>query len=140
MMIRFCILLVSLGMAYSCNTTQETTSVNDPVIFAGTFVVNTLYDRPIEGNDLNLKINDRTSNISGLSGCNTYSVAFTKSNNTITFSPAIGTKILCDENAMKKEEQFLNIFASPKAFSIKKDTLILYDDDKEVLKATRFIF
>ncbi|MFT5890759.1 MAG: heat shock protein HslJ [Dokdonia sp.] len=140
MVVRFFILLVSLSIAYSCNTTQETTSQNDPVIFAGTFVVNTLYDQPIEGDDLNLKINDRTSKISGFSGCNTYSVAFTKSNNTITFSPAIGTKIFCYENAMKKERQFLNIFASPKEFSIKKDTLILYDGGKEVLKATRFIF
>ncbi len=140
MVVRFFILLISLGIAYSCNTTQEATSQDEPVIFAGAFVVNTLYDRPIQGADLNLKINDRVSKISGFSGCNTYSVGFTKSNNTVTFSPAMGTKILCDKEAMKKERQFLNIFASPKEFIIKKDTLTLYDEGTEILKATRFIF
>ena len=140
MVVRVFILLVSLSIAYSCNTTQETTSQDEPVIFAGAFIVNTLYDQPMEDGDLNLQINDRTSKISGFSGCNTYSVAFTKTNNTITFSPAIGTKILCDEEAMKKERQFLNIFAGPKEFSIKKDTLILYNEGKEILKATHFIF
>lgn len=140
MVVRFFILLVSLSITYSCNTTQEVVSQNDPVIFAGTFVVNTLYDRPIEGDDLNLKINDRTSKISGFAGCNTYSVAFTKTNNTITFSQLIGTERYCDEDTMKKERAFLKIFGSPKEFSIKKNTLILYDEGKEILKATRFIF
>lgn len=140
MVLRFYILIVSLGLIHSCNTTQEVVSQNDTGIFAGGFIVNTLYEQPVEGTDLNLKINDRTSEISGLSGCNTYSVAFTKTNQTITFAPAIGTKIYCDEMTMKKENQFLTIFASPKEFRITKDTLILSEGGKDILKATRFIF
>ena len=140
MIVRFFILLVFLSIAYSCNTTQEAVSQNDPVIFAGTFIVSTLYDRPLEDGNPNLKINDRTSKISGFAGCNTYSVGFTKTNNTITFSQLIGTERYCDEDTMKKERQFLNVFASPKEFSIKKDTLILYNEGREILKATRFIF
>lgn len=140
MLIRFFILLVSLSIGYSCTSTQEVISQEESAIFAGTFIVDTLYDRPIGGNDLNLKINDRTSKISGFSGCNTYSVAFTTAENTITFSPAIGTKIYCGDEVMEKENQFLNIFGSPKEFSIKKDTLTLYNEGKEILKATRFIF
>lgn len=140
MVIRFYILVISLSLTYSCKTTQEEVSQNEPAIFAGTFIVNTLYDQPIEGTDLNLKINDRTSEISGLSGCNTYSAAFTKANRTITFAPAMATKRYCDEVTMKKENQFLTIFASPKEFRIIKDTLIFSEGGKDVLKATRFIF
>lgn len=140
MIIRFYILFISLGLIYSCKTTQEEISQSDPAIFAGTFVVNTLYEQSLEGTDLNLKINDRTSKISGFSGCNTYSVAFTKNNNSITFSQAMGTKIYCGEDVMKKENQFLTIFASPKEFRIIKDTLRLSEGGKDILKATRFIF
>ena len=140
MVIRFCILIISLSVAYSCKTTKEVIPTNDSVVFAGTFVVNTLYDQPIEGDDFNLKINDRTSEISGLSGCNTYSVTFTTSSNNLTFSFPIGTKIYCNKEVMKKESEFLNIFASPKEFHIEQDTLTLYDIGKEVLKATRFTF
>lgn len=140
MMLRLYILLMGLSMTYSCTTTQKTSVQDEFSIFAGTFIVNTLYNNPIEGNDLNLKINDRTSKISGFSGCNTYSVGFTKNKNSVTFSQPIGTRILCDEVAMNKERQFLNIFTTTKEFSIQKDTLVLYEDGKEVLKATRFIF
>lgn len=129
-----------LGMTYSCTTTQKVSVQDESSIFAGTFIVNTLYDQEIGGDDLNLKINDRTSKISGLSGCNTYSVGFTKNKNSITFSQPITTRIMCNEVAMNKERQFLNIFTTTKEFSIKKDTLILYDNGKEILKATRFIF
>lgn len=140
MLIQFYILMISLGLASSCKTAQEKIPQNDPAIFAGTFIVNTLYGQPIAGTDLNLKINDRTSEISGLSGCNTYSVAFTKSQQTITFAPAMATKRLCDKITMKKENQFLTIFTNPKEFRIINDTLILSDGGKDVLKATRFIF
>jgi len=140
MVIRFYILIISLSLTSSCKTTQEEVLQNEPAIFAGTFIVDTVYSQPIKGTDLNLKINDRTSEISGLSGCNTYSLHFTKSDQTITFAPAMATKIYCDEITMKKENQFLSIFASPKQFRIKKDTLILSEGGKDVLKATRFIF
>ena len=133
-------LAVSLGLIYSCKTTQEEGVQNDPDIFAGAFIVNTLYDQLIEGTDLNLKINDRTSKISGFSGCNTYTAGFTKENNSVTFSPVMGTKIYCGEDIMKKEHQFLAIFASPKEFRFVKDTLILSENGKDILKATRFIF
>lgn len=64
-MIRFCVLVAYLCLAYSCKTTQEEVSQTDSAIFAGAFIVNTLYEQPIEGTDLNLKIDDRGSNISG---------------------------------------------------------------------------
>jgi len=105
-------------MTYSCTTTQKTSVQDETSIFAGAFIVNTLYDQEIEGDDLNLKINDRTSKISGFSGCNTYSVGFTKNKNSVTFSHLISTKIFCNEVAMDKERQFLNIFTTTKEFSI----------------------
>jgi len=140
-MIRFYILLIIMNLTNSCASKQQIDSQNDEQsIFAGTFVVNSLYNRLIEGTDINLKINDRTAEVSGLAGCNTYGVAFTQNQNKITFSHVISTKILCDDEAMEKEKQFLNIFSNTKEYSIKDDTLILYDDGKKILKATRFIF
>lgn len=140
-MIRFYIILLTMCMTNSCASQQEASSQSDEnQLFAGTFVVNTLYGRPIEGYDINLKINDRTSKISGLSGCNTYSVPFEQIKNTITFSHVTSTRILCDEEAMKIETTFFNIFSASKQFRIEKDTLLVYDNSKEILKATRFIF
>ncbi len=140
-MIRFYILLIIMNLTNSCASKQQIDSQNDEQsIFAGTFVVNSLYNRLIEGTDINLKINDRTAEVAGLAGCNTYGVAFTQNQNKITFSHVISTKILCDDEAMEKEKQFLNIFSNTKEYSIKDDTLILYDDGKKILKATRFIF
>jgi len=43
-------------MTYSCKTTQEEVSQTDPGIFAGAFIVNTLYEEPVEGTDLNLRL------------------------------------------------------------------------------------
>ena len=141
MMLRLHILwIILLSMIYSCTTTQKTSIQDKSSIFAGTFIVNTLYDQKIEGGDLNVKINDRTSKISGFSGCNTYSVGFTKNENSATFSQIIATKVFCEKGVMEKERQFLNIFTATKEFSIQKDTLVLYDNGKEILKATRFIF
>ncbi|WP_299675914.1 META domain-containing protein [uncultured Dokdonia sp.] len=127
-------------MTYSCTTTQEVSTQETPAPFVGTFIVNSLYGQAVEGNDLNIKINDRTSKISGFAGCNTYSLGYTENKNTVTFSHIISTRVLCEEGVMEKERQFLNIFTTTKEFSIQKDTLVLYDNGKEILKATRFIF
>lgn len=140
MVLRYFISLVLVGIGYSCTTSQEAISQQESSVFAGTFMVDMLYGQRVKEGHLNLKINDRTSKISGFSGCNTYSVGFTISGNTITFTPAMGTKIYCEEAAMEKEHQFLNIFASPKEFRIKKDTLIFYHEGTEIVKATRFVF
>jgi len=140
MMIRFYILLIFLGILYSCTSTQKKSTQDELSVFSGIFIVNELYGLPIEKTDLTLKINNDTSKISGLSGCNTYSIGFVQNNTVIRFTKAITTRMLCEEKVMEKERQFLNIFATTKEFSIKEDTLVLYDEEKEVLKATRFIF
>lgn len=139
MTLRVYILLFFMSTAYSCST-HKTNAQNESTDFEGTYIVNALYGQPVEGDDLNLKINERISKISGFAGCNTYSVGYTKDKNTLTFSHAISTKVYCEGEAMEKERQFLNIFTTTKEFSIKKDTLVLYDDGKEILKATRFTF
>ncbi|MEP0264837.1 META domain-containing protein [Dokdonia sp.] len=140
-MIRFYILLFMMCLTNSCASKQETSSQPDEnQIFAGTFVVNTLYGRLIEGDDIIMKINDRTSKVSGLAACNTYNVAFTQKQEKITFSHVVSTMVICDDETMKKERRFLNIFTGIKEFNTKGDTLILYNEGKEILKATRFIF
>ncbi len=140
-MIRLYILLAAICFTSSCASKQKSnTQVDEPSFFAGTFVVNVLHNRPIEGDDLVIKIDDRLSKISGIAACNTYSVAFTQDQEKITFSHIVSTMAICDDETMKKEREFLNIFTGIKEFSTKGDTLVLYDEGKEVLKATRFIF
>ena len=140
-MIRLYIIVAVICLMGSCASKQKSNSqVDEPSFFAGTFVVNILYDRPIEGDDLVIKIDDRLSQVSGFAACNTYSVAFTQDQKKITFSHIISTKVQCDDETMKKETTFLNIFTETKEYSIKGDALVIYNEGKEVLKATRFIF
>ncbi len=124
----------------SCKSTKDALpQTEESSVFAGTYMVTSLYGETIEGYDLNLKINDRTSEISGLSGCNTYAVSFEQNANTINFAPVTATKRFCAD-LMELETRFLNIFKSSKEYKIKDDKLTLYDNQKEILKATLFIF
>lgn len=140
-MIRLYILIMAICFTSSCASKQESSSQSDePSFFAGTFVVNKVYDRLIEGDDLIIKIDDRLSKVSGLAACNTYKVAFTQDQKKITFSHIVSTMAICDDETMKKEREFLNIFTGIKEFSTKGDTLTMYNEGTEILKATRFIF
>ena len=140
MIVRLYIILMMASLSFSCTTAQKIKTENTSSLFAGTFIVTHLEGKALEGKDLNIKIDDRNSKISGFAGCNTYSAGYSTAENTVTFSHIISTKVLCDDDSMEKERQFLNIFTTTKEFSIKDDTLILYADGKELLKATRFIF
>lgn len=138
-MLRFLFSILSIGLMISCKSIKERQpEAAHSSVFAGTFMVTSLYGETIEGYDLNLKINDRTSQISGLSGCNTYTVSFKQDTNSINFTPVSATKRFCS-GLMELETRFLNIFKSSKEYKIQDDILTLYENQNEVLKATLFI-
>ena len=140
MIVRLYIALFILSLGSSCTSAQKVNLQEPAPSFAGTFIVNSIKGKQLENEDLNIKIDNRNSKISGFAGCNTYSIGYTESKNILTFSHVVSTRVLCDDATMEKERQFLNIFTTTKEFSIKDDTLIFYADGKELLKATRFIF
>ncbi|HRE40540.1 MAG TPA: META domain-containing protein [Ignavibacteria bacterium] len=69
-----------------------------------------------------------TGNVSGNSGCNTFSGSYTSSGNSLTFSPIAATKMFCD-GAMDFEQSFLNLLNECDSYLVSNNILTLYGKD-----------
>ncbi len=74
-------------------------------------------------------------NISGKAGCNTYRTSYKQEENTLTFGPAISTKMACPN--LKGEQLYLSFFNSPLQAGINGDKLTFFKGGNVVLEFTK---
>jgi heat shock protein HslJ len=83
--------------------------------------------------DLRPTITFAGTEVSGFSGCNTYTTTATIEGNTITLGPVAGTKKACGAAATKIEAAYLERLAGVKKFVVAADKLVMTGDSGELV-------
>jgi heat shock protein HslJ len=68
---------------------------------------------------------DADGQVSGNSGCNTYSGGYSVNGNKIAVGPLMTTRMACPDDVMTQEQQFLAALAGAETWSVRGDTLEL---------------
>jgi len=93
----------------------------------GTNLVSVLLDTAIH-------VEFKDGNVSGSSGCNTYSGAFQQDGQKLSFGTLASTLMACaDEGVMKQETAYLNALAKVTHYSIEGNKLTLYDANNLII-------
>ena len=71
--------------------------------------------------------------VSGRSGCNSYFSTYETSEGTITFGPVGGTKMMCPDEVMKWEREFMAFLEAAVIFHLDDDRLMIFRKDGETL-------
>ena len=79
------------------------------------------------GRYLTMRFDAEGARVSGFSGCNQYGASYTLSGDSISFSPAISTKMAC-LGGMEEEARFLSTFPAVTRWRLSDSTLILVGD------------
>ena len=83
---------------------------------------------PIDGSSLTAEFGE-DGNVSGSSGCNSYSGTYEISGETVEFGEMISTLIACiePEGIMEQEADFFNAMKNAERFQLQGDLLVLFD-------------
>ena len=76
--------------------------------------------------ELHMVLTSDGSNVRGFSGCNRFTGTYDLNNELLQFGPLAATMMACMEG-MEQEQQFLNALGSTRRFSIKGESLTLYN-------------
>jgi putative lipoprotein len=76
--------------------------------------------------ELHMVLTNDGSNVRGFSGCNRFTGAYELNNDLLQFGPLAATMMACVEG-MEQEQQFLEALGSTNRFTIKGESLTLYD-------------
>jgi heat shock protein HslJ len=79
------------------------------------------------GRYLTMRFDGEGSRISGFSGCNQYNASYTLSGDSISFGPAISTKMACD-GFDSLEQTFLGTIPALARWQASDSTLVLYGE------------
>ena len=73
--------------------------------------------------------------LSGSSGCNLYSAAYTQEKLKLSIGPAAGTEMYCEGPAgvMEQESQYLNALGSTASYRMEANRLTLFDTDGSIV-------
>jgi len=103
-------LILLLFTISNCNSTKKMNEKDKSAqIFVepnGTYLVTSLYNKDVSEHKLTLKFDSSTKQISGFSGCNTYSCGYTLENKKIGFGFAMASKMYCEKTADLEKEFF----------------------------------
>ncbi len=126
------LLSTSVLLLFSCSSSKKSGSKNSPL--AGTFwkltyAGNTPYNPPPGVRLVSMMLNDSTKNISGFLGCNNLAGNYMLSGKDgITFT-VISTKMACQAEAMKIENEFSQALSKANKYKLEGDRLALFDGD-----------
>lgn len=123
----------------SCNGTKEASKQTTAQMVSGKYEI-----RSVEGasNLYNMffEIDTSEKRISGKTDCNTFSGNYVVTEDEVTFSPFISTKMYCEEHVMKVENSIFKAFSGTKKFTFDKNMLTLINEDGTIsLKAYKVV-
>ncbi len=136
----FTILLFSI-LINGCGASQDAkTSFNQDMTdntLNGDFTITTLDTQANIEQELTLKFDDATKQVSGFAGCNRFFGSYAIDGDKLTFSNLGSTKMLCPENDNKIETDYFKALESVTNFNVSDNSITLLNNKKEILKATK---
>jgi heat shock protein HslJ len=111
----------------------------NPNLPTGTFTIITLVNNKDIPKNLTLTFNAKTNSVSGFSGCNRFFGNYNSENNSIKINSLASSKMLCNEEAHKTENDLLQALEKSTSFSSERDTLRLYSEETILLEAVKKI-
>ena len=78
---------------------------------------------------------DNSGTVSGSSGCNTYSGAYTVSGTSLSISPLISTQMACEPDVADQEQLYLSTLQGAASFDLPAGQLVIFDaGGQEILR------
>lgn len=126
---RIVIMLVMLGLVSFASCKSATKNMQEP---KGKYIVQSVKTDSIADKEMTIIFNDETGQINGKGVCNSYSSTYVVSGESIKFSPAISTKMMCPEGT-SLEYNFFQALLKANSFSIEKGKLKLYNAENTLI-------
>ena len=135
------ILLISIIILKSCGSSQDvasaanitTTKSND--IISGTYLLEQLNASHVVVYELTLEFDSKTNKVSGFAGCNRFFGTYSTNGNSISFSELGATRMMCEDEKNKIENNFFQTIAKVNAFELSNGKLSLKHDDSILITA-----
>ena len=125
MRILFTMALLVLTASVSCKSTDK--KMIGP---KGEFEVQSVKKDSLLEKKMTLNFDPSTGQVNGTGVCNSYSSTYVVSGNTIKFSPAISTKMMCPEGT-NLEYNFFQALHNASSYSLKRGKLTLFNAAEE---------
>ena len=89
----------------------------------------------MEGKETSATFNSSTGKVSGSAGCNSYSAGYQKTNDRLTVTAAISTKMACltPKGIMQQEMDYLNALQATQTYQVRNNKLEIYCSDNRAL-------
>ena len=125
------LLLIIFVVLSSCKA-QKQNDMNSEKLISQEYIITQLGDKEISNSKLTIKVDSKSSTLSGYSGCNSYSFNYKLNDGTLDLGFGRATKMYC-EDTMELEELFFQKAASVTQFENSTETLHLKDKSGDIL-------
>lgn len=102
--------------------------------FSGSYTISTVFGEDLSSHKMTLKVDTKTGNIKGNTGCNEYLTGYNTLKNKLKFSLIAITKMKCDHKA--QEDTYLEALRETTSYTLENNILTLYNKDEELVTAT----
>ena len=132
------ILIFLLVILTSCGSNQERADnigefeTRIPGKLHGNYLLSELRNENVRGEDISFRFDSIKSEVAGNAGCNRFNSAYRHSETTITFQPAISTKMYC-EGKMEREKEIIDILQEISEVIRQNEDLLMLSAENEVL-------
>ena len=120
-------MLLSLG--------AQAQMVKKATVFEGTFNITTVAGEDISDKEFTLEIVTDKGVVKGSTGCNIYNTDYMSKDKSLRFSFIASTKKNCPYSEI--EQSYYDSLISADRFDFEDDVLILYQDDVEIIRASK---
>lgn len=103
---------------------------------SGDYTISQIGDNDAISPKLTISFDDKSNQVSGFAGCNTFFGSYSIKGDTIKFGAIGASKKFCQKEINTVESHFLNILNKVNSFSVRDNNLILSENDTILLKAT----
>jgi len=137
------VILISIIILKSCGSSQDVastaniTNMNTNEKISGTYVLEQLNTTNISGYELKLEFDSKTNRVTGFAGCNRFFGTYSTAANTISFSDLGATRMMCQDEVNKVEQNFFQTIAKVNSFELSKGTLSLKNEDTILILANK---
>ena len=121
------ILVINCLLIVSCKSTDK-----NGLGPQGSFEVQTIKKDSVNAREMTLNFNPENGQLNGKGVCNSYSSTYVVSGESIKFSPAISTKMMCPEGTTI-EYNFFQALVNAGSYSLKRGRLTLLNAQEEVI-------
>lgn len=132
------ILIAVMVILSSCGSNQERVEHNEdfetaiPGKLHGTYIVSEMKNENVGGEDIFFRFDSIKSEVTGNAGCNRFNSVYRHLESTITFQPAVSTKMYC-EGKMEREKEVIEILSETSEIIRQDEAVLLLSKESELL-------